>query len=45
MFSSLRGLGRLRWVVLGGVLLLVAAGAAAAVLLTSEPGDVSNPGV
>ena len=45
MFSSLRGLGRLRWVVLGGVLLLVAAGAAAAVVLTSEPGDVSNPGV
>ena len=45
MFSSLRGLGRLRWIVLGGVLLLVAAGAAAAVVLTSEPGDVSNPDV
>jgi outer membrane protein assembly factor BamB len=45
MFSSLRGLGRLRWIVLGGVLLVVAAGAAAAVFLTSEPGDVSNPDV
>jgi outer membrane protein assembly factor BamB len=45
MFSSLRGLGRLRWVVLGGVLLVVAAGAAAAVLLTQQPGDVSNPNV
>ncbi len=45
MFSSLRGLGRLRWIVLGGVLLVVAAGAAAAVILTSEPGDVSNPDV
>ncbi|MEA2324249.1 MAG: hypothetical protein QOD81_4099, partial [Solirubrobacteraceae bacterium] len=45
MFSSLRGRGRLRWIVLGGVLLLVAAGAAAAVVLTSRPGDVSNPDV
>jgi outer membrane protein assembly factor BamB len=45
MFSSLRGLGRLRWIVLGGLLLVVAAGAAAAVLLTSRPGDVSNPDV
>jgi outer membrane protein assembly factor BamB len=45
MFSSLRGQGRLRWIVLGGVLLLVAAGAAAALVFTSEPGDVSNPGV
>src|SRR5215210_7112096 len=45
MFSSLRGLGRLRWIVLGGVLLLVAAGAAAAVVLTSRPSDVSNPDV
>jgi outer membrane protein assembly factor BamB len=45
MFSSLRGLGRLRWVVLGGVLLVLAAGATAAVLVTSEPGDVSNPDV
>jgi len=31
--------------VLGGLLLVVAAGAAAAVVLTSRPGDVSNPGV
>jgi len=45
MFSSLRGLGRLRWIVLGGVLLVVAAGAVAAVVLTREPGDVSNPDV
>jgi outer membrane protein assembly factor BamB len=45
MFSSLRGRGRLRWIVLGGVLLVVAAGAAAAVVLTSRPGDVSNPDV
>ena len=30
---------------LGGVLLVVAAGAAAAVVLTSQPGDVSNPDV
>jgi outer membrane protein assembly factor BamB len=45
MFSSLRGLGRLRWVVLGGVLLVVVAGAAAAVVLTQQPGDVSNPDV
>ena len=45
MFSSLRGLGRLRWVVLGGVLIVVAAGAAAAVVLTSQPGDVSHPNV
>jgi outer membrane protein assembly factor BamB len=45
MFSSLRGRGWLRWIVLGGVLLVVAAGAAAAVVLKSEPGDVSNPDV
>jgi outer membrane protein assembly factor BamB len=45
MFSSLRGREWLRWVVLGGVLLLIAAGAAAAVILTSRPGDVSNPDV
>jgi outer membrane protein assembly factor BamB len=45
MFSSLRGLGRLRWVVLGGVLFVVAAGAAVAVVLTSQPGDVSHPNV
>ena len=45
MFSSLRGQGRLRWIVLGGVLLVVAAGAAAAVVLTNRPGDVSNPNV
>jgi outer membrane protein assembly factor BamB len=45
MFSSLRGLGRLRWVVLGGMLLLVLTGAAAAVVLTQRPGDVSNPDV
>jgi len=45
MFSSLRGLGRLRWIVLGGVLLVVAAGTAAAVVLRNEPGDVSNPDV
>jgi outer membrane protein assembly factor BamB len=45
MFSSLRGRGGLRWIVLGGVLLLVAAGAAAAVVLTSRPGDVSHPDV
>ena len=45
MFSSLRGRGRLRWIVLGGVLVVAAAGAAAVVVLTSQPGDVSNPGV
>jgi outer membrane protein assembly factor BamB len=45
MFSSLRGLGRLRWIVLGGVLLLLVLGGAAALVLTSRPGDVSNPGV
>jgi outer membrane protein assembly factor BamB len=45
MFSSLRGRRRLRWIVLGGVLLVAAAGVAAAVVLTSRPGDVSNPGV
>jgi outer membrane protein assembly factor BamB len=46
MFSSLRSRGRLRWIVLGGVLLLSAAGAAAAaVVLTSRPGDVTNPDV
>jgi outer membrane protein assembly factor BamB len=45
MFSSLRGRGRLRWIVLGGLLLVAAAGAAAAVVLTNRPGDVSNPNV
>jgi outer membrane protein assembly factor BamB len=45
MFSSLRGPGRLRWIVLGGVLLLIGAGAAAVVVLTGRPGDVSNPNV
>jgi hypothetical protein len=45
MFSSRRGLGRLRWIVLGGVLLLVAGAAAAAVVPTSAPGDVSHPDV
>jgi outer membrane protein assembly factor BamB len=45
MFSSLRGRGRLRWIVLGGLLLVVAAGAAVVVVLTSRPGDVSNPDV
>ena len=37
--------GRLRWVALGAVILLAAAGAVAAIVLTSQPGDVSNPGV
>ena len=37
--------GRLRWVALGAVILLAAAGAVAAIILTSQPGDVSNPGV
>jgi outer membrane protein assembly factor BamB len=45
MFPSLRGRGRLRWIVLGGVLLVAAAGAAAVVVLTRQPGDISNPGV
>jgi outer membrane protein assembly factor BamB len=45
MFSSLRGHGRRRWFALGGVLLVVAVGVVAAVVLTSQPGDVSNPGV
>lgn len=43
MFPRLRG--RLRWLALGGAVFVVAAGAAAAVLLTSQPGDVSNPDV
>jgi outer membrane protein assembly factor BamB len=45
MFSSLRGHGRRRWFALGGVLLVVAAGVVAVVVLTSQPGNVSNPGV
>ncbi len=43
MFPRLRG--RWRWLVLGGVFCVVAAGAAVAFLVTSEPGDVSNPDV
>ena len=42
MFPRLRG--RWRWLVLGGVCCVVAAGAAVAILVTSQPGDVSNPG-
>ena len=46
MFSSLRGHGRRRWFVIGGVLLaVVAAGVVAAVLLTRQPGNVSHPDV
>jgi outer membrane protein assembly factor BamB len=45
MFSSLRRRRWLRWVVLGVAFLVVAGGAAAAVVVTSQPGDVSNPGV
>jgi outer membrane protein assembly factor BamB len=45
MFSSLRGHGRRRWFALGGVLLVVAVGVVAVVLLTGQPGDISNPGV
>ncbi|MGZ6707031.1 MAG: outer membrane protein assembly factor BamB family protein [Solirubrobacteraceae bacterium] len=37
--------GRMRWVALGAVVLLAVVGAAAAIVLTSQPGDVSNPGV
>ena len=44
MFSSLRGHGRRRWFVLGGVLLVVV-GVVAAVLITRQPGNVSHPGV
>jgi outer membrane protein assembly factor BamB len=43
MFPRLRG--RWRWVALGGVVCVVAAGVAAAFLVTSQPGDVSNPDV
>jgi outer membrane protein assembly factor BamB len=43
MFPRLRG--RWRWLALGGVLCVVAAGAAVAILMTSQPGDVSNPDV
>jgi outer membrane protein assembly factor BamB len=45
MFSSLRGYGRRRWFALGGVLLVVAIGVVAVVVLTNQPGNVSNPGV
>lgn len=45
MLSRLRSRRRLRWLALVGVLVLAGAGAAAAVLLTSQPGDVSNPDV
>ena len=41
MFQRPRG--RLRWVALGAVILLAAAGAVAAIVLTSQPGDVTNP--
>jgi outer membrane protein assembly factor BamB len=37
--------GRWRWLALGGAVCVLAAGAAAAVLLTAQPGDVSNPDV
>jgi outer membrane protein assembly factor BamB len=37
--------GRLGWLALGGVVLVLAVGAAAAIVLVSQPGDVSNPGV
>ncbi len=43
MFPRLRR--RWRWLALGGVICVVAAGAAVAILLTSQPGDVSNPDV
>ncbi|MEA2277479.1 MAG: hypothetical protein QOC78_2439 [Solirubrobacteraceae bacterium] len=37
--------GRLGWLALGGVVFALMAGTAAAIVLVSQPGDVSNPGV
>ena len=45
MFSSLRGLGRLRWVVLAGRAPPRRRGRRRRVVLTRQPGDVSNPDV
>jgi outer membrane protein assembly factor BamB len=43
MFPRLRG--RWRWLALGGAVCVLAAGAAAAIVVTSQPGNVSNPNV